>query len=364
MNHQSKSIAYGILRAVAVIVGIALLLWFLYKIQSILVYIAFSAVLSLMGRPLVLFLKRKLKFGNSIAVITTLVVILGVLSGISLLFVPIISEQGQLISEIRIDRVSAELESLNNDIIDHFNLQSLDIVSLLQQTDVMQFLNLKAIPNTINSFLSGFGSVMIGLFSVLFISFFLLKDSQLLENSLLVFAKKEDENKFMRAFTKIKDLLSRYFVGLLLQVSVLFVLYTILLLIFGVHNAVAVALIAAIFNLIPYVGPLIGGALVLLLTATSNLGMDFSTEILPKLTYVLIGYIVIQLIDNFFNQPFIFGNSVKSHPLEIFLAILIFGALFGISGLIVAVPFYTAIKVIAKEFLSEYKIVKQLTKEL
>ncbi len=361
---NSKTIAYGILRAVAVIVGILGLLWFLYKIQSVLIYIAFAAVISLMGRPLVSFLKRKLKFNNTLAVVFTLFITISLFSSIFTLFVPIVVEQGQLIGEIDVNRIGDDLDRLNQEISDYFNIEKLSLVELIRKTDLMQVFDLKAVPNTINSFLSGFGAILIGVFSVLFISFFLLKDSLLLENSMLVFAKKEDENKFMRAFTKIKDLLSRYFVGLLLQVFILFVLYTILLLIFGVHNAIAVALIAAILNLIPYVGPLFGGMLVLILATTSNLGYDFPTVILPKLSYILIGYLIIQLIDNFINQPLIFGTSVKSHPLEIFLAILIFGLLFGIGGLIVAVPFYTAIKVIAKEFLSEYKIVKTLTKDL
>ncbi len=361
---NSKTIAYGILRAVAVLIGIILLLWFLYKIQSVLVYIAFASVISLMGRPLVLFLKRKLKFNNTLAVVATLFIVIGLFLSIFTLFVPIISEQGQLIGEININQLSDDLDRLNQEVSNYFKVKKLNLVELIKQTDLMQFFDLKTIPNMINSFLSGFGAVLIGLFSVLFISFFLLKDSQLLENSLLIFAKKEDENRFMTAFNKIKDLLSRYFVGLLLQIFILFILYAILLLVFGVHNAIAVALIAAIFNLIPYIGPLFGGIFVLLLATTSNLGFHFQDVILPKLSYILIGYLIIQLIDNFLNQPLIFGNSVKSHPLEIFLAILIFGLLFGIGGLIVAVPFYTAIKVIAKEFLSEYKIVKTLTKDL
>jgi len=83
-----------------------------------------------------------------------------------------------------------------------------------------------------------------------------------------------------------------------------------------------------------------------------NLDSSFSEVILPKLIWLSSGFIAIQLIDNFANQPIIFGNSVRSHPLEIFLAILVFGLLFGIGGLIAAVPLYTAIKVVSKEFLS------------
>ena len=97
---------------------------------------------------------------------------------------------------------------------------------------------------------------------------------------------------------------------------------------------------------------------------SSNLGESFSDIILPKTIYVMIGFIIAQLVDNFFSQPIIFSKSVKSHPLEIFLIIIIAGLLFGIAGLIVAIPFYTALKVIAKEFLSEYRVVQKLTRSL
>jgi predicted PurR-regulated permease PerM len=112
------------------------------------------------------------------------------------------------------------------------------------------------------------------------------------------------------------------------------------------------------------VGPLISGFLMLLLTMSSNLGESFSDVILPKTIYVMIGFIFAQLVDNFFSQPFIFSKSVKSHPLEIFLVIIIAGILFGIVGMIVAVPAYTALKVVLKEFLSEYNVVQKLTKNL
>ena len=158
-------------------------------------------------------------------------------------------------------------------------------------------------------------------------------------------------------------MLSRYFVGLILQICILFVIYTIVLLIFGIKNAIVIAFLCALLNLIPYIGPLIGGILMILLTMTSLLEYDFQTHILPVTSYVLFGYIFAQLIDNFFSQPIIFSKSVKSHPLEIFLIIVIGGLLFGITGMIFAVPSYTVIKVVLKEFLSDNPIVKSLTKD-
>ena len=183
-------------------------------------------------------------------------------------------------------------------------------------------------------------------------------------NSILVFSNRGDEDKFQMVFNKIKILLSRYFVGLTMQITVLFILYSILLSIFEINNPIAIAFICAFLNIVPYLGPLIAGILISLFVISSNLGADFQTIILPQLLYVMAGYGVCQLIDNFVNQPMIFGASVRSHPLEIFLVILIAGLTSGIMGMVVAVPVYTAIKVIAKESLSEYKIVKRLTRDL
>ena len=150
-------------------------------------------------------------------------------------------------------------------------------------------------------------------FSIVFISFFFLKDAQLLQSAVLVFDPK-NHKRIKKSLEKIKDLLSRYFLGLLLQISILFVLYSIVLVIFGIKNAVIIAFLCALLNLIPYVGPLIGGILMFILSMTANLEADFSTVILPKSIYVMIGFIIGQLIDNFFSQPLIFSTSVRSHP--------------------------------------------------
>lgn len=195
-------------------------------------------------------------------------------------------------------------------------------------------------------------------------AFFMLKDGKHIEKFFILLFPIKIKKRVEKSFLDIKTLLSRYFVGLLFQISILFVIYTIILLIFGVKDAVVIAFLCALLNLIPYIGPLIGIVLMSFLTMTSYLGQDFSTIIIPKTIYVIIGYIIAQLIDNFISQPFIFSKSVKSHPLEIFIIILIGGTLFGIGGMILAIPLYTAVKVFLKVFFSHSKLVKKLTKNL
>ncbi|WP_308992270.1 AI-2E family transporter [Mariniflexile litorale] len=361
---NSKQIANGILRAVTIIFGIVLLLWFLYKIQSVISYIAIAAVISLIGRPLVLFLERRLKFKNTIAVIVTMAILIGLFVGLAALFIPLIMKQGHNLSLLNINELQSNIKDLYIEITNYFNIYQIDLEESIKESHLLSKIDYALIPNFLNSIISGLGSFSIGLFSVLFISFFFLKDSRLFENGVLTFIPDSKELHWKNSSTKIKDLLSRYFVGLIFQILILFLIYTIGLLFIGVENAIVIAFLCALLNLVPYVGPLVGAFLMLALTMTSNLNESFSGVILPKTFWVFVVFIIGQLIDNFLSQPIIFSKSVKSHPLEIFLVILITGILFGVIGLILAVPVYTAIKVILKEFLSENKIVKKLTKDL
>lgn len=360
----SNDITKGILKSIGYIIGVLLLLLFIYKIQSVILYVVIAAVISLIGLPIVNFLKNKFKFNNTIAVIVTIIVLIGLLSGLVGLFIPLVVEQGHNLSLLNMNELQTTIESLNQKVINYLSNKNIEVNESFTKSNLFSKIDYSIIPEFLNSVVSGFGSFSIALFSIIFISFFLLKDSKLLEQGVLTFITEGNEGRTKRSMNKIKDLLSRYFVGLVLQISILFIIYTIVLLIFGVNNAIVIAFLCALLNLIPYVGPMISAVLMTFLTMTSFIGSDFQSVILPKTIFVLIGFLIGQLVDNFFSQPYIFSKSVKSHPLEIFLVISIAGVLFGVVGLIIAVPAYTSIKVILKEFLSENKIVQKLTKNL
>ena len=361
---SSKTISFGILRALAFLLGLFVLAWFLWSITAVLAYIGIAAVLSLIGRPIVMFLRDRLKFGNTFAVLLTLVFLLIlILSAVSLL-IPLAIEQSDNLKLLDNDEVSRNLEIFANQVSEFFGIQRVNIYDLVKETEYYQKFNLGFFSDLIIQLFSALGDFAIGLFSIMFITFFLLKDSRLLLEGILVFSKEGNEGRFLRAFTKIKQLLSRYFIGLVFQVLILFVLYTIILIITGTENAILIAFFCALLNLVPYLGPAVGYVLMSAFVITDNLGANFSEVIFPKLIIIAVGYGIVQTIDNFLNQPLIFGKSVKSHPLEIFIIILIAGIVFGVVGLVLAVPTYTAIKVIAQEFLSEYKIVKKLTRNL
>lgn len=361
---NSNDITKGIIKAVAYIIGIALLILFIYKIQSVILYIIIAAIISLIGLPIVSFLKTKLKFNNTFAVIVAMTTIIGLLSSLIGLLIPLVVEQGQNLSLLNIKELESSVESLYQKVIHYLSDKDIDVDKSLTTSNLFSKIDYSIIPNFLNAIIGGFGSFSIALFSIIFISFFLLIDSKLLEQGILTFVTDRNEDGTKRSLNEIKNLLSRYFLGLVLQISILFVIYTAILLTFGVNNAIVIAFLCALLNLIPFIGPMIGLVLMVFLTMTSFIGSDFQTVILTKTIFVMIGFLIGQLVDNFFSQPIIFSKSVKSHPLEIFLVISIAGVLFGIVGLIVAIPLYTSIKVILKEFLSDNDIVKKLTKNL
>ena len=361
---EPKIIANGILQALLKLILIGCLVGILYYLNSLLIYFSIAAVISLIGRPITVFFKTRLKFNGLLAASFTIVLFVSLLFGILSLFFPLLLEQSNNLSLLEVDVLQSKLASLTQEITAYFNSNNTFWTQILENGNLSQSINLGFVPDFLNGLVNALGSFSVGLFSVVFISFFLLKDSELLERIILVFIKEEYHTRIKMSFEHIKDLLSRYFIGLLMQISILLIIYTIVLVIFGIKNAFIIAFLCALLNLIPYLGPIFGGVLMIILTLTNNLDLNFSAEIIPNVLGVTVGFTIGQLVDNFFSQPFIFSRSVKSHPLEIFFVILASGSLFGAIGMIVAIPIYTAAKVILKEFLSENKIVQTLTKHI
>lgn len=361
---NAKTISQGILRAIAIIIGILGILYFLKTISTVLIYILIAAVVSLIGRPVVRFLRNKLKFNQNLAAVSTMALLMAVLGVLIALVIPLLAQQGENLSLLDLRALRASGENLYREMSQYFGIENAVLLQNFNEGEVLSSLSLDQVPAFFNTVFGVLGNFSAGLFSVIFISFFFLKDSVLFENGILMFIPAAEQSKTKEAFFRIKELLSRYFLGLLFQILILFVIYSTVLAIFSVPNAMVIAFLCALLNLIPYVGPIVGGLLMMFLTMSSQLGASFNEVILPKTTYVMIGFIMGQLVDNFLSQPLIFSKSVKSHPLEIFLIILCGGLLMGVTGMVVAIPLYTAIKVVLKVFFAENSQVKSWTKNL
>lgn len=222
----------------------------------------------------------------------------------------------------------------------------------------------KIVTQTVFYTVSLFGNIMVLFASVTFIAFFFLKDEKLFGNGIKTIIPRKHFRKTDQALRNIKHLLTRYFGGILLQITIITIFLTSMLSFFGVSNAFLIAFFSALINVIPYIGPLIGALFAIMVTISSNLDADFYTVMLPLIYRVIIIFAVMQACDGFLLQPYIFSNSVSAHPLEIFLIVIVGAQIGGAVGMVLAIPTYTIIRVIAAVFLQEFEIVRKLTEHL
>ena len=353
----SKIITNGILNALKKIIIFSLIIYFFYLIRPILIYLSISLVITIILSPLLLFLKTRLKFNNSIAAITSMSGLILIIGLLIKSFIPLLVEQARNLSLLN----STELQSSVNNIIEKYSdlyfTNNSNFINSIVNSKLFNQIDLSYITDLLNSIIASLGSFSIGIFTIIFITFFFLKDSEIIVNKIKLLIPKAMKSNVNKSISQINHLLSRYFLALIIQITILFILYLILLAIVGINNILIIAFLCALLNLIPYIGPLISGFLLTILTLTNYIDIDFGSIIVSKTIYVVIGFVIVQAIDNFLIQPILFSKSVKSHPLEIFLVILVFGYIFGVTGLILAVPCYTIIKVILRTVYSKNLVV-------
>lgn len=344
-----------------------------YYFSDIVAYVLVSWVLSLIGQPFMHFFQKKVRIGkfkigvNTSAVLTLLIFIL-IATLLILMFVPLIVEQANNLATVDYATIAKALEEpiqqLNNWVANMGIVESGKSPSDQVQEALSGWFEPSKIGNLFSSALGFAGNFLVAIFSILFITFFFLKENRLFVNFLTLLVPKGYEYKVKKSMKNITTMLTRYFGGITLQVTIITLIVSIALSLLGVKNALLIGFFAALINVIPYLGPLIGASFAVFITISSNLGLDFYSEMLPLIAKVGGVFAFMQLTDNFILQPYIFSNSVSAHPLEIFLVILIGGKLGGIVGMILAIPSYTVLRVIASVFLSEFKIVQQLNDRL
>lgn len=346
--------------------------YMIWQFSYIIAWVLIAAVLSFMGQPLVRLFDRihikKLRIPHFLSALLSLIVIVIIFLGLIAVFVPLIINQAETISRINVDQLAQNLQG---------PLQWLDeklhmLGAIPTGQTIQDFLvdkaktvvNLGNVGSLLGNFISVAGNIFIGLFSILFVAFFFLKDDNMFEESLLLFVPTKHHLGTRKVVAESKNLLVRYYVGVVLELICVMSLIAIGLWIFGVKNAILIGFFGGIMNIIPYLGPIIGSLIGLVLGVTSTLAAGSYDEILPVLLKLAGVFIVVNFIDNNILVPYIYSKSVKSHPLEIFLVIIIGGGIAGLLGMLLAVPVYTLLRVIAKEFFQQFRVVKKLTETI
>jgi len=352
----------------ATLIGLYLAWYF----SDILVYVLIAGVLSFIGHPLVgLFDKihiKKFKMPHTLSAVLSLISMMIILTVLFMIFVPIISRQANIISSIDFQYLGEQLEKPLQDVeellVQYNMLEDDKTLETMISSELESLVNMTSVKNIFGNVVGLAGSIFIGLFSVVFMTFFFLRDDKLFFNGIMLFVPTKYEDKGKIILRDTRRLLSRYFVGLSIELLSMMTLITIGLSIFGVKNALLIGFIGGLLNVIPYLGPIIGASMGVLIGATSNLSLGLYADIFP-ISLIIIGtFGVSNLFDNMVLQPLIYSTSVKAHPIEIFLVILMAGSLAGIPGMILAIPGYTVLRIIAKQFFSQSKLVQKLTQNI
>ena len=350
------------------LIGGAILCLIAWYFTSLLVFLFISAIIGSIGQPLVQKVSRikirKKNIGTGIGAAITLFAMISIIVTISILLIPAIINQANSISEVNFDIVSSQLDSKLDPLERTLKERSLmrteaDFGSTIREHIVKLVGNIHF--NQIFSNVLGFtGEIFMAVFSILFMSFFFLKDKNLFPWIVMLFVSQRNHKKAIVIMEKVRRSLNRYFVGLIIEVSSMMLLITIGGLIIGLENAILIGFIGGLMNVIPYLGPLIGASIGTTLVVISNItfGIDVSFILSGQL---LIVFAVANMIDNFVLQPIIYSNSINVHPMAIFIIIFAGGMLGGSVGMIVAIPIFTVLRIIFGEFFGDYPLIKKIT---
>lgn len=356
--------------------GAAIILGLCWFFRDIIAYILAAVVVSLIAKPLVNVLKKISIKGKHapdwLLAALALILVLACFLTFAYIVVPI---AGGIIKNISLGNIETSLKSiagpladLNTFLTQTFPRLGEDFrIEVAVVQEMQHMFNLSQFSSLIGSAASFFTSLAIGLFSVVFISFFFIKDDGLFTEIVCALVPDKHEETTEKALSDIGHLLSRYFIGVLLEViGVALINFIGLSLIarLGVNAALGIAVITGILNVIPYVGPLIGvvtGTILGLIIKYSSLvplGLDVG---FLAFTAILIAILFFtQLVDNFVYQPLIYSTSIKAKPLEIFIVLLMVGYIGGPLAMIIAIPSYTVVRVIAFRFFGHIKAIKRL----
>ena len=344
--------------------------------RSVITYILVAVVVSLIGKPVVKLLQKINIKGKRLPdwflAALTLTVIVGVLMSVITLLIPIVSNIVKGISLSNIEsaagQIAIPLANLNETLRNTFpSLGSgfrIETALLAELQKLLDISKVSSLIGTATSFLSSFGVAM---FSIVFIGFFFIKDDDTFTNIVTALVPDKHEKNAADAISDIGNLLSRYFIGVLLEITGVALINFIglwLIARLGVNAALGIAFITGLLNVIPYIGPLMGGVLGTLLglilkySSATPLGLDVNFWAFSAILIAI--FCFTQLVDNFLYQPIIYSTSIKAKPLEIFIVLLVVGHMAGPMAMIVAIPCYTVLRVIAFRFFRQYKAIRRL----
>ena len=356
--------------------GLAIVLALCWYFKNVIIYIIAAFVVSMIGRPLMQLMRRIKIKGKSapdwLLAVLALILIFFFLAMIITQMIPLVSNIVRDASAIEASSYfdSNPIDKTNDWLISMFPNLGYDFdLSELILGKIRELVDFGKVSGIVGSMASMVTSAFVAIFAIVFISFFFLKEEGLFGRIICAFVPDKHELTLNKTMSEIKQLLSRYFVGLVIEmfgVALADFLGLWLIARLDFSYAIAIGFIAGLLNVIPYVGPLIGDVIGIVFGIVLKLGTGAGLDVNIWVFALIILAIMLaaQLIDNFIYQPLIYSTSIKAHPLEIFIVLLMAGHIGGIVGMLVAIPAYTVVRVIAIRFFYRYKAIQRLIPDL
>ena len=370
-KHYTEILAKWLLAAF-----VAVIAWLLFRqFRSVVVYVLLAGVVSLIAKPLKMMLaKIRIKghrapdwFLAILSILLILVIFCGIIAGLAPMVKEVISDVASVTGDTSLGAISSNLAELNAYLVKTFDLDPGFRIEVAILHQVKSLINVNIFGNVIGSVASALASFGIGLFSVVFIAFFFIRDEKLFSRIICALAPDRHEDEVAQSLSDVEHLLSRYFIGLIVEMSCVGLidflgLWAIARLELG--TAIGIGFMAGLLNIIPYVGPLLGGVLgtIIAMTirycGTGACGLDIGFW--GFLAILVAVFLLAQLVDNFILQPVIYSTSIQASPLEIFIVMLLAGTMGGILGMLTAIPAYTVVRVVAGRFFPQVKFIRRL----
>jgi predicted PurR-regulated permease PerM len=314
--------------------GMFILLAMLFIAQGIIIPIVFAIIISIVLHPVVYFFVR-MGANRVVAIVVTLFLSLLVIAGFGIL---LFSEGSRLSASwpILVNKFTAILENTITWYSNYFNIDQQNIHDWLSKSK-SDFIDNSS--STVGHTLMNVGSkALIVLLIPVYIFMILFYQPLILEFMRRIFGV-NNKNRVNEIISQTKVLIQRYIIGLLVEAIIVAALYAIGLLILGIDYAILLGCIAALLNIIPYIGGVIALCIIMIITIATK---DSATY--PLLVTAL--YIFIHFIDNSFIIPKIVASKVKINALVSITVIIAASALLGVPGMIICIPLTGIIKLI------------------
>ena len=311
-------------------------------VNTILIPFLVGGFLYYITNPLVKFLQDKLKINRMIGILITLSLLFGLIAlGVIYLLPILINQLSSLINSTQ--GLYWEIQSFVNQLSKNPLFRNLNIQSTIQQlnlsyVDILQNI-LNSVTNSLGSVLSAVvNTLMILIMTPIFLVYFLMDGHKLLpmlERTVL----KRDKLNISSLLTNLNATVARYISGISIDALIIGALAYIGYSVIGLKYALVFAIFSSLANLIPYVGPSIG-----LIPMVITYAFTDPQKMVAALIYMLI----IQQVDGNILYPRIVGGVMKVHPITIMVLLLLSSNIYGVLGMIVAIPTYSILKEIVK----------------